>query len=55
MKRPPQEVYPIKVSLFHKVGETSDEKYINRASEILIELSDEEKEQWKNHQNEKYI
>ncbi|MTI89340.1 MAG: DUF4872 domain-containing protein [Balneolaceae bacterium] len=29
--------------LFHKIGETKDEKYLNRTSEILIDISEKEK------------
>jgi len=31
-------------NLFHKVGETKDEKYINQAAEIFLQLSDKEKQ-----------
>lgn len=31
-------------NLFHKIGETKDEKYLNEAAEIFIELSEREKQ-----------
>lgn len=31
-------------ALFHKIGETKDDKYLNQAAEILIDLSEKEKQ-----------
>lgn len=37
-------------TLFHSIGETRDEKHLNRASEIFLELSDKEKQTMENLQ-----